>query len=515
MGVEIASEVWELNPSFYLFIIVASFLSIFLLPHFSNRTTSSASDTNVIYSSLSFFKFQRKFLLLYSLSSVLEGLWLVNGEYEIVNYGLTKQQMIVLLSSGCLASLILGTFLGIFSDALGHKKLCLLFSILHLIMAVWKTLAAHPAIWIVCLCLSLASSIFTFSFESWMVVEHDKQGYRQDALNDTFWLMSFFESTSLILSQVLANWALGHGSMRGFISPSVITVLLASVNLVFTIRGWPESSARGKFKEHRAAFIVFFFGGKIDAMCVAFNLYRTAEVTTDYNYFVENGISERDKIQVVLNLEIKLQWDLKSDSSLNLKSGMLDKRVWLLGCAQACLHFSAAVFWILWAPTIVADGREVQLGFMYPCFLGARMLGITIFPWTLSGLLSLRVEDCLLYEFIAAGVILAIVAYDYQEIGVFVALFCLFQAVAGLILPTIARLRTMYVPNEFRAGMISLSLAPANAAILCVLIQGGYYRNANNSTITAFAALGLFLAAGCMYMLKHLGKQPHQSWHKQ
>ncbi|XP_021714421.1 molybdate-anion transporter-like [Chenopodium quinoa] len=452
MGVEIASEVWELNPSFYLFIIVASFLSIFLLPHFSNRTTSSASDTNVIYSSLSFFKFQRKFLLLYSLSSVLEGLWLVNGEYEIVNYGLTKQQMIVLLSSGCLASLILGTFLGIFSDALGHKKLCLLFSILHLIMAVWKTLAAHPAIWIVCLCLSLASSIFTFSFESWMVVEHDKQGYRQDALNDTFWLMSFFESTSLILSQVLANWALGHGSMRGFISPSVITVLLASVNLVFTIRGWPESSARGKFKEHRAAFIVFFFG---------------------------------------------------------------DKRVWLLGCAQACLHFSAAVFWILWAPTIVADGREVQLGFMYPCFLGARMLGITIFPWTLSGLLSLRVEDCLLYEFIAAGVILAIVAYDYQEIGVFVALFCLFQAVAGLILPTIARLRTMYVPNEFRAGMISLSLAPANAAILCVLIQGGYYRNANNSTITAFAALGLFLAAGCMYMLKHLGKQPHQSWHKQ
>ncbi|XP_021751434.1 molybdate-anion transporter-like [Chenopodium quinoa] len=451
MGVEIASEVWQLNPSLYLFIIVASFLSIFILPHFSNRTTSSSSDINVISSSLSF-KFQRKFLVLYSLSSVLEGLWLVYGEYEIVNYGLNKQQMIVLLSSGCLASLVLGTLLGIFSDALGHKKFCLLFSILHLIMAVWKTLAAHPAIWVASICLSLASSIFSFSFESWMVVEHDKQGYRQDALNDTFWLMSFFESTSLILSQVLANWALGHGSMKGLISSSVITMLLASVNLAFTIRGWPESSAQGKVKEHRAAFTVFIFG---------------------------------------------------------------DKRVWLLGCAQACLHFSAAVFWIVWAPTIVADGREVQLGFIYPCFLGARMLGSTTFPWTLSGLLSLRIEDCLLYEFIAAGVILSIVAYDYQEIGVFVALFCLFQAVAGLILPTLARLRTMYVPNEFRAGMISLSLAPANAAILCVLIQGGYYRNVNNSTITAFAALGLFLAAGCMYMLKHLGKQPHQSWHKQ
>lgn len=49
---------------------------------------------------------------------MLEGLWWVYGEYEMVNNGLTKQQMIVLLSTGCLASLILGTFLGIFSDAM-------------------------------------------------------------------------------------------------------------------------------------------------------------------------------------------------------------------------------------------------------------------------------------------------------------------------------------------------------------------------------------------------------------
>lgn len=30
-----------------------------------------------------------------------------------------------------------------------------------------------------------------------------------------------------------------------------------------------------------------------------------------------------------------------------------DKRIWFLGTAQACLQFSTAVFWILWAPTIV------------------------------------------------------------------------------------------------------------------------------------------------------------------
>ncbi|XP_074295302.1 uncharacterized protein LOC141623133 [Silene latifolia] len=453
MGVVIETQVWQLNPTVFLFLFLASFLSIFLFPH--SKTTSSLSDHSSVSSpssSASFLHFQRKFIFLYSLSSVLEGLWLVNGEYEMVNAsGLTKQQVAMVLSAGCLASLIFASFLGIFSDALGHKKFCLLFSILHLIIGVWNTLAAHPALWLASICLSIASSIFSFSFEAWMVVEHDKQGYRQDALNETFWLLSFSESASMIGSQVLANWAINHSPVSSFVSPSIISVLLAVVNIAFIMKTNTESPSKGKLKEHRAAFFAYIFR---------------------------------------------------------------DKRIWFLGCAQACLHFSVAVFWLLWAPTLVADGREVQLGLIYPCLLGARMLGSTAFPWSLSGLLSLRIEDCLLYEFISAGVIVSIIAYDYQEIGVFITLFCLFQAVVGLILPTLARLRSMVVPNEFRAGMESLSLAPANAAILFVLVQGGFYRGVNNSTILFIGALGLFLAAGCMHMLKTLGKQPHQSWHK-
>ncbi|KAK4360633.1 hypothetical protein RND71_019585 [Anisodus tanguticus] len=77
-------------------------------------------------------------------------------------------------------------------------------------------------------------------------------------------------------------------------------------------------------------------------------------------------------------------------------------------------------------------------------------------------------------------------------------------------LPTICR----YVPNGLRGGMVSLSLAPSNTLLLFFLVQRGCYRNIENSTIIATAALGLFTAAGCMYMLKQLGKQPHQNWHK-
>lgn len=47
----------------------------------------------------------------------------------------------------------------------------------------------------------------------------------------------------------------------------------------------------------------------------------------------------------------------------NLKNGVnyivlftsVDKRIWLLIWAQACVQFSVAVFWILWAPTVVVS----------------------------------------------------------------------------------------------------------------------------------------------------------------
>jgi hypothetical protein len=191
-----------------------------------------------------------------------------------------------------------------------------------------------------------------------------------------------------------------------------------------------------------------------------------------------------------------------------------DKRIWFLGTSQACLQFSTAVFWILWAPTIVADGREVNLGLIYPCFLGSRMLGSTVFPWLMSGQSLLRLEDCLVYIYALLGIVFSIVAYDYQEIRILVVLFCLFHGFAGLALPLLARLRTMYVPNELRGGMISLSQVPANAAILFFLIQRGYSNKIENSTMMALGAISLFTASGCIYMLRRWGKSPHHDWHK-
>lgn len=51
---------------------------------------------------------------------------------------------------------------------------------------------------------------------------------------------------------------------------------------------------------------------------------------------------------------------------------------------------------------------------MYPCLMGAKMLGSTAFPWFFNGTISLRTEECLVYVFPVMGLLLFIVAYDYQ-----------------------------------------------------------------------------------------------------
>lgn len=284
-----------------------------------------------------------------------------------------------------------------------------------------------------------------------MVLEHDKLEQRHDTLNDMFWLMTFLEAATHIGSQVIGNFFIGSGTNQNMVAPYSATVLLAIASIIYAAQRSEEAPRTSTFKHYRHSLWTYI---------------------------------------------------------------LADKRIWLLSWSQACVHFSVAVFWILWAPTIVADGREVQLGFMYPCLLGAKMLGSTAFPWFLNGSLTLRTEDCLLYVFCLMGVILSAVAYDYQDIGVLVVLFCLFHASVGLVLPSLAKLRSMYVPNEFRGGMMSLSQAPANIIFFFFLVQGGYYRNMENSTIIALSAVSLISAAGCMYILKQSGKQQHHNWHK-
>ncbi|KAM7270727.1 hypothetical protein ACFE04_029941 [Oxalis oulophora] len=430
MSVSIESSIWSPSPSIYIFFFISSTLSILLFPHFTkqqhnNNKTSLFDASSTSSSSSSFRRFQRNFLFLYTLSSVMDGLWSVFGEFELVRYGFDKEDIVFYLSVGYAASFFIGTLLGPLSDILGHKRICLLFCVLQLVASIWKKISSHPSIWVANICLSLASSVFYFCFETWAVVEHEKLEHGQDALSDTFWLMTFFESASLIGSQ---EWYVSPENGRS-VTKQLYLRIIECLSIPILLRSWINKNTQ-----------------------------------LDKTLFVSAGHGQTNNVfGMGTSLSSVLSGSLLATMGTNT-SGM-------------------------------ADGREVLLGLLFPCFLGARMLGSTMFPWMVSGPLSIRTEDCLQYAFIFLGLVFAIIAYDYQEIGFLTTLFCLFNCCVGLVLPSLARLRTMYVPNELRGGMMSLSNAPAYAAILIFLVQRGYHNNIENSTLIASASIGLFMAA--------------------
>ncbi|RVW57458.1 hypothetical protein CK203_078854 [Vitis vinifera] len=258
-------------------------------------------------------------------------------------------------------------------------------------------------------------------------------GYRRDILIDTFWLMTFFESASFIGSQLLANWLLGSDVKKSVVAPSIASVILAMITIIYITKCWAETPQMAVLRTTKCPSTHIFF------------------VIKGYGYWHVHKLAFISPLQF-------------SDS---------------MGSNSGGTTFS------------VADGREVHLGLIFPCLLGARMLGSTALPWLTSVPSSLRTEDYLVYAFIIMGLVLYVVAYDYQEIGVLVTLFCLFHACAGLILPSLARLRTMYIKYW--------NFNSSNASFPCI---GRLLSNIGNATIFAFAALGLFGAAGCMHVLK-------------
>ncbi|KAJ8765537.1 hypothetical protein K2173_014659 [Erythroxylum novogranatense] len=177
--------------------------------------------------------------------------------------------------------------------------------------------------------------------------------------------------------KVLANWMAGNILETGATSPSTATMILATLGIISLSKGRKEATQTISSKDYRISYALLFS----------------------------------------------------------------DIRMWLLGLAHASVQFSIAVFWILWASTLVVGSLvQVNLGLMYPCSLAQKLVHHHL----------ARMEDSPVYTFVILGFVLSIVAYDYQEIGFLV---CLFHAGFGLITAMLARLRTMHVPNELRGRM--------------------------------------------------------------
>ncbi|VAI76360.1 unnamed protein product [Triticum turgidum subsp. durum] len=243
MGMVVEREEWVLTPLAYPLISAASLAAVLLLPHFSRPhaavvTPSSPSPFDV--GTTPFLRFRRAFLLLFCLASVAEGIQSVFGEDEFVRCGFGREQMAARLAAATAAALFLGGASGVVSDKLGPQNACIFYWMLQLAVGGLKSFSGLRCAWVNNFILALASSMFCFCFETWIVLEHEKQGQKQDSLFDTFWLMTFFESISLVGSQGITNLLLDDDN-KGILLPYTFAALVSIIGILY-IRKAPSIS---------------------------------------------------------------------------------------------------------------------------------------------------------------------------------------------------------------------------------------------------------------------------------
>jgi len=265
MGVVIEREEWALTPLAYPLLSVAGLAAVLLLPYFSARPAAHAagpSPSPFDSGAGPFLRFRRAFLLLFALASVVEGIQSVFGEDEFVRCGLGRDQMAARLAATAAAALFPGAISGVISDKIGPRRFCIFYWVLQLAVGTLKSFSALRCAWINNFILALASLAFSFCFETWLVVEHEKvcvfetlcaitelfmfyellialpclffqQDQKQDLLFDTFWLMTFFESVSLIGSQEITNVLVSNDD-NGFLLPYAFAAILSVVGILYT-----------------------------------------------------------------------------------------------------------------------------------------------------------------------------------------------------------------------------------------------------------------------------------------
>lgn len=434
-------EPWDGPYWLYIFQLFACILVLYSRVWISRKSPFLDRVPAIARFTAQFVAFHRLFLCVFFLASLADGLLQVHWQGLYGSYGFSREEMMTLLAIGHGSSLFLGTFLGVSADSLGRKRACILYCILQAVGCLAKQSRNFQVLSFAHGCFGAAGSLYFSAFEAWMTTEHEKMGFKQELLSETFWRMSFASGLVAISSGAIGNVLVEREALSGAFPPIAAAIVAASCLVVITL-GWSENVGT-----------------------------------------VHVGLSR---------------------PLLNGIEALRDKRIALLGWTQACFDLSAAVFWLLWTPTLVADGREVHTGLVYACLMASMMLGSTIAATFLCGPFCVIPEIYLPHVLFVAGVSLILPAYDYQEIPVLVTCFCVFHICVGIAWPSLARLRSIYVQNDRRAAMLSLFRAPVSAILLFILLRGASSMKLENSTVFSIAILGLLSGAACIRQIAQL-----------
>lgn len=171
----------------------------------SSQCSLLPSLTTKHRTSLRFDDFQANYLLVYLLamfSDWLQGPYI----YELyISYGFQNREIAELFVCGFGSSMIFGTCIGGLADSLGRKRACILFSITYSVACMTKLVPVYSYLMVGRFLSGVSTSLLFSVFESWMVCEHNKRGYDESLLGQTFALATFGNGAVGVLGGLVAN----------------------------------------------------------------------------------------------------------------------------------------------------------------------------------------------------------------------------------------------------------------------------------------------------------------------
>ncbi|PNW73975.1 hypothetical protein CHLRE_13g580150v5 [Chlamydomonas reinhardtii] len=375
--------------------------------------------------------FRNNYLIVFCM--MMAGDWLqgpyIYALYEHYGYSVGDIGHFFIMGFG--SSMVFGTVVGALADITGRRAASLAYVATYCLSCATKHSPRYGVLMAGRALGGVSTSLLFSVFESWLVAEHNRRGFPQAWLSETF-------------SQAIF---LGAGLM------AILSGLLGNVLV--------EDLRMGPVAPFDAAIVVMLCGGALVA------------ATWPENY--GDAASRRSVL---------------AQLGQGLAAIRTDQRIALLGAMQSLFEASMYTFVFLWTPALSPRGEKIPHGLVFSCFMTACMTGSAG-----TGLLIRRYSPQVYMGavYAAAAVSLSVPLVYHTERrdpseggsslrdngagGLSMAgklqllAFCGFEACIGVFWPSMMALRAHYVPEELRATIINIFRIPLNLFVCVVLYK--------------------------------------------
>lgn len=380
-----------------------------------SKTLSASSNSR-------FTSFQLVYLVVFLLAMFSD--WLQGPYvYELyASYGFSQDQIAELFVCGFASSMFLGTFIGGLADTLGRRNMCITYSITYILACFTKMVPDYSTLMLGRFLSGVSTSLLFSAFESWMVCEHNKQGFDPALLGDTFAYATFGNGMVAVLAGLAANTV---ADAYGFVAPFVLAIAPLSLVAILVSLFWNEN-----------------YGNQQLNMCSS----------------LAKGVD------LIRN----------------------DSRIAALGLAQSCFEGAMYTFVFMWTPALkdpneaanakssggVTETTSQYLGLIFAVYMVCTMVGSSVFK-----LISPRRENIykipiMLHSLAFLSMITISMCLDNKEVVYF--MFLLFETCVGLFYPSYGMIKSEKIPEDIRSAVMCIFRIPLNAFVVLLLLKIKY-----------------------------------------